>query len=60
MDFHSAEYLSAVMTFTFEQAGQPVAEFLPGGERFSDALIRVKAALFGRTGLAPSSWHTKS
>lgn len=45
MDFHSAEHLAAVMTFTFEQAGQPDAEFLPGGERFSDALVRVKAAL---------------
>jgi probable phosphoglycerate mutase len=45
MDFHSAEHLAAVMTFTFEQAGQPDAEFLPGGERFADALIRVQAAL---------------
>ncbi len=31
MDFHSAEHLAAVMTFTFEQAGEPGAEFLPGG-----------------------------
>ncbi len=45
MDFHSAEHLAAVMTFTFEQAGQPDAEFLPGGERFADALIRVREAL---------------
>ncbi|MFN3912012.1 histidine phosphatase family protein [Hyphomonas sp.] len=45
MDFHSAEHLAAVMTFTFEQAGEPGAEFLPGGERFADAMIRVRAAL---------------
>lgn len=45
MDFHSAEHLAAVMTFTFEQAGEPGAEFLPGGEKFADALIRGRAAL---------------
>ncbi len=45
MDFHSAEHLAAVMTFTFEQAGEPDAEFLPGGERFADAMIRVRAGL---------------
>jgi probable phosphoglycerate mutase len=45
MDFHSAEHLAAVMTFTFEQAGEPDAEFLPGGERFADAMVRVRAAL---------------
>lgn len=45
MDFHSAEHLAAVMTFTFEQAGEPDAEFLPGGERFADAMVRVRAGL---------------
>ncbi|MFN3313479.1 MAG: histidine phosphatase family protein [Hyphomonas sp.] len=45
MDFHSAEHLAAVMTFTFEQAGEEGAEFLAGGERFSDALIRIREAL---------------
>ena len=45
MNFHSAEHLAAVMTFTFEQAGEPGAEFLPGGERFADAMIRVREAL---------------
>jgi probable phosphoglycerate mutase len=45
MDFHSAEHLAAVMTFMFEQAGEPGAEFLPGGEKFADALARGRAAL---------------
>jgi len=45
MDFHSAEHLAAVMTFIFEQAGEPGAEFLPGGEKFADALARGRAAL---------------
>lgn len=45
MDFHSPEHLAAVMTFTFEQAGEPGAEFLPGGERFADALVRIRAGL---------------
>ncbi len=55
MDFHSPEHLAAVMTFTFEQAGEPGAEFLPGGERFADALVRVKQgldALLARPGWA--------
>lgn len=55
MDFHSAEHLAAVMTFTFEQAGEPDAVFLPGGERFSDALVRIRegvAALLARPGWA--------
>lgn len=42
IDFHSREHLAAVMTFTFEQAGEPDAEFLPGGERFADALVRIR------------------
>lgn len=45
MDFKSAEHLAAVMTFTFEQAGEPEAAFLEGGERFADALVRIREAL---------------
>jgi len=56
MDFHSAEHLAAVMTFTFEQAGEPDAEFLPGGELFADALIRVREALHGL--LMRPNWAT--
>lgn len=56
MDFHSAEHLAAVMTFTFEQAGEPGAEFLPGGEKFADALIRGRAAL--RELLVRPGWAT--
>jgi len=56
MDFHSAEHLAAVMTFTFEQAGEPGAEFLPGGEKFADALFRGRAAL--RELLVRPGWAT--
>lgn len=56
MDFHSAEHLAAVMTFMFEQAGEPGAEFLPGGEKFSDALARGRAAL--RELLLRPGWAT--
>jgi broad specificity phosphatase PhoE len=56
MDFHSAEHLAAVMTFTFEQAGEPGAEFLPGGEKFADALVRGRAAL--RDLLMRPGWAT--
>jgi probable phosphoglycerate mutase len=56
MEFHSAEHLAAVMTFTFEQAGEPGAEFLPGGEKFADALIRGRAAL--RELLVRPGWAT--
>ena len=56
MDFHSAEHLAAVMTFTFEQAGEPGAEFLPGGEKFADALVRGRAAL--RDLLLRPGWAT--
>jgi probable phosphoglycerate mutase len=56
MDFHSAEHLAAVMTFTFEQAGEPGAEFLPGGEKFADALMRGRAAL--RDLLLRPGWAT--
>ena len=56
IDFRSAEHLAAVMTFTFEQAGEPEAEFLPGGERFADAMIRVRSALHSL--LARPDWAT--
>ncbi|MEL7545941.1 MAG: histidine phosphatase family protein [Pseudomonadota bacterium] len=42
IDFKSAEHLAATMTFQFEQAGEVGATFLPGGERFSDAMLRIK------------------
>ena len=45
IDFESAEHLAATMTFTFESAGQPGATFLPGGEKFSDAMDRIQCAL---------------
>ncbi len=54
MDFHSAEHLAAVMTFIFERAGEDGAEFLPGGERFADALIRIREGLAGL--LARPDW----
>lgn len=41
IDFKSAEHLAATMTFLFEQAGEPDAEFLPGGEKFADAMVRI-------------------
>ena len=41
IDFKSPEHLAAVMTFQFEQAGEPGATFLEGGEKFSDALERI-------------------
>lgn len=45
INFHSAEHLAATMTFLFEQAGEPDAEFLPGGERFADAMVRIMDGL---------------
>ena len=42
INFESAEHLAATMTFMFEQAGEPDAEFLPGGEKFSDKKIAGK------------------
>lgn len=56
MEFHSAEHLAAVMTFTFEQAGEEGARFLPGGELFSDALLRIKDGLSDL--LARPGWAT--
>lgn len=45
INFRSAEHLAATMTFCFEQAGQPDATFLEGGERFSDAMERIQLGL---------------
>lgn len=43
--FESPQQLAAVMTFQFEQAGEPGATFLEGGEKFSDAMSRIKTGL---------------
>ena len=45
INFSSAEHHAATMTFLFEQAGEPDAEFLPGGEKFSDAMVRIMDGL---------------
>ena len=45
IDFKSAEQLAATMTFQFEQAGQPGATFLEGGERFADAMVRIEQGI---------------
>tara|TARA_R110002094_G_scaffold28912_5_gene41981 strand:+ start:143 stop:883 length:741 start_codon:yes stop_codon:yes gene_type:complete len=45
IDFHSAAHLAATMTFMFEQAGESGASFLEGGEKFSDALVRIQNGL---------------
>lgn len=56
IDFHSAEHLAATMTFIFEQAGDPDAEFLPGGEKFSEAIVRILDGLSDL--LARPDWAT--
>jgi len=56
IDFKSAEHLAATMTFQFEQAGQPGATFLEGGERFSDAMARIEDGLKGL--LSRPGWAT--
>lgn len=56
IDFKSAEQLAATMTFQFEQAGQPGATFLEGGERFSDAMVRIEAGMIDL--LARPGWAT--
>lgn len=56
IDFESAEQLAATMTFQFEQAGEPGATFLEGGEKFSDAMERIQAAL--EDIIARRNWHT--
>ena len=45
INFSSAEHLAATMTFLFEQAGEPDSEFLPGGEKFSEAMVRIMDGL---------------
>ena len=45
IDFKSAEQLAATMTFQFEQAGESGATFLPGGELFSDAMVRIESGI---------------
>ena len=45
INFESPQQLAAVMTFQFEQAGEPGATFLEGGEKFSDAMIRINNGL---------------
>lgn len=47
IDFKSPEHLAATMTFQFEQAGQPGATFLEGGEKFSDAMARIEDGVKG-------------
>jgi len=56
IDFKSAEHLAATMTFLFEQAGEPGAEFLPGGEKFADAMVRILDGLSDL--LARPGWAT--
>ena len=45
ISFESPQQLAAVMTFQFEQAGEPGATFLEGGEKFSDAMTRINNGL---------------
>lgn len=56
IDFKSPEHLAATMTFQFEQAGQPGATFLEGGEKFSDAMARIEDGLKGL--LSRPGWAT--
>ncbi|MEM1087699.1 MAG: histidine phosphatase family protein [Pseudomonadota bacterium] len=56
IDFKSPEHLAATMTFQFEQAGQPGATFLEGGEKFSDAMMRIEDGLKGL--LSRPGWST--
>ncbi len=56
INFASAEQLAATMTFQFEQAGEPGATFLEGGELFSDAMDRIEAGFHAL--LARPSWSS--
>ncbi len=56
MNFESPQQLAAVMTFQFEQAGEPGATFLEGGEKFSDAMVRINTGL--QTLLGRPGWAT--
>lgn len=56
IDFRSAEQLAATMTFQFEQAGEPGATFLEGGEPFADAMARIADGIEAL--LRRPNWHT--
>ncbi|MEL6324951.1 MAG: histidine phosphatase family protein, partial [Pseudomonadota bacterium] len=56
INFKSAEQLAATMTFQFEQAGEPGATFLEGGEAFRDAHDRITDGL--KDLLRRPSWAT--
>lgn len=56
IDFKSAEQLAATMTFQFEQAGEPGATFLEGGELFSEAMDRIEAGFYAL--LARPAWSS--
>ena len=52
----SREELAARLAFSFEEAASENAEFLPGGERFSDAYDRIVAGF--RSLVLEESWRT--
>ncbi|MEM9668293.1 MAG: histidine phosphatase family protein [Pseudomonadota bacterium] len=54
INFQSAEQLAAIMTFQVEQAGEPGATFLKGGEKFADAMLRIEDGLIDL--LARPNW----
>ncbi len=54
--FESREQLAATMTFQFENAHNPGATFLEGGESFVDAEKRIVTAL--EAILTQDDWHT--
>lgn len=56
IDFESAEQLAATMTFQFERAGEPGATFLEGGEKFTDAMLRIEQGLLDL--ISRPNWHT--
>lgn len=56
INFQSAEQLAATMTFQFEQAGEPGATFLEGGEAFADAMVRIEQGF--RSLLKRPDWST--
>ena len=51
--FSTREELAAQLAFSFDHAAQPEATFLPGGEKFADALMRIDAALTQMVGQHP-------
>ncbi|MEL7453431.1 MAG: histidine phosphatase family protein, partial [Pseudomonadota bacterium] len=56
IDFKSPEHLAATMSFQIEQAGEPDATFLEGGEKFADAMSRIEDGLLAL--LARPNWAT--